>query len=215
MTNKVFWEDPYKTELKAIVTRINGNEIELSQTIIYAESGGQESDAGTVANIPVLNARKCEKGIIYTLAATPEFSVGDEVMTSIDWPRRYALMKLHFAAEVILVLFTQLHPSIDKIGAHISQDKSRIDFAWSENIAALLDNIESKAQHLIDADFAIKSAFLDENQERRYWKVEGFAQVPCGGTHLKQTSEVGTIKLKRKNLGKGKERVEITLASIS
>ena len=45
----------------------------------------------------------------------------------------------------------------------------------------------------------------------RSWEVEGFARVPCGGTHLKRTGEVGTIALKRKNVGGGKERVEITL----
>lgn len=132
-------------------------------------------------------------------------------MTEIDWPRRYALMKLHFAAEVVLELFTQNFNSITKIGAHISEDKSRIDFEWPENIAPLLPALQYKAQALIDSDSIITSEFSDQTKERRYWKVEGFAQVPCGGTHLKRTSEVGKIALKRKNVGKGKERVEITL----
>ena len=43
----------------------------------------------------------------------------------------------------------------------------------------------------------------------RYWEIEGFARVPCGGTHLKRTGEVGNIALKRKNIGKGKERIEV------
>jgi Ser-tRNA(Ala) deacylase AlaX len=41
--------------------------------------------------------------------------------------------------------------------------------------------------------------------------VPGFARVPCGGTHLKRTGEVGAVTLKRRNVGKGKERVEIGL----
>jgi Ser-tRNA(Ala) deacylase AlaX len=44
-----------------------------------------------------------------------------------------------------------------------------------------------------------------------FWKIEDFSKVPCGGTHLKRTSEVGALRLKRKNIGKGKERVEIYL----
>ncbi|GAM63455.1 ser-tRNA(ala) deacylase [Vibrio ishigakensis] len=120
-------------------------------------------------------------------------------------------MKLHFAAEVVLELFTTLYPKLDKIGAHISQDKSRIDFASDTNIKPLLAEIESKAQAIIDSDSLIKSAFSDKENERRYWQVDGFANVPCGGTHLKRTSEVGKISLKRKNVGKGKERVEIRL----
>ncbi|WP_440878868.1 alanine--tRNA ligase-related protein [Vibrio natriegens] len=211
MTEKVFWNNPYQTVIISVVTQITGNNVELSHTIFYAESGGQESDEGTIAGIPVVKAEKSGSRIIYTLETTPTFAVGDEVVTEIDWPRRYALMKLHFAAEVVLELFTQNFNSITKIGAHISEDKSRIDFEWPENIAPLLPALLSKAQALIDSDSIITSEFSDQTKERRYWKVEGFAQVPCGGTHLKRTSEVGEIALKRKNVGKGKERVEITL----
>ncbi|MCW4627521.1 MULTISPECIES: hypothetical protein [Marinomonas] len=65
---------------------------------------------------------------------------------------------------------------------------------------------------MIDADLPIEKDFSDQPEERRYWKVDGFAQVPCGGTHVKSTAELGVIKLKRKNVGKGKERVEIYLS---
>ncbi|MEX3073073.1 alanine--tRNA ligase-related protein [Vibrio alginolyticus] len=211
MTEKVFWSNPYQTEIRSVVTQIIGCDIELSHTIFYAESGGQESDKGTIAGISVVKAIKVGSRIIYTLETTPDFTVGDVVVTKIDWSRRYALMKLHFAAEVVLELFTQNFDTINKVGAHISQDKSRIDFEWLENITSLLPELERKAQALIDSDSVIISEFSDQTKERRYWKVVGFAQVPCGGTHLKRTSEVGNIALKRKNVGKGKERVEIRL----
>ncbi len=212
MTEKIFWINPYQTELASTVVEILNNKIKLSATIFYAESGGQESDAGTIGRVKVIKAEKDGKSIIYTLESIPDFEVGDEVLCVINWTRRYALMKLHFAAEVVLELFTQNYPSINKIGAHISENKSRIDFDWPENINSLLPDIQKKAQALIDSDLNIESDFIDRVDERRYWKVEGFAKVSCGGTHLKKTSEVGNIKLKRKNIGKGKERVEITIA---
>jgi alanyl-tRNA synthetase len=166
----------------------------------YAESGGQESEQGTISGIPVINAKKHDKTIIYTLESPPDFCVGDHVVSVIDWTRRYALMKLHFAAEIILELFTLHFPQIKKIGAHIAEDKSRIDFEWPDNINALLPDIQAQAQGIIDASLEIKSDFLDKTSERRFWKVEGVAQVPCGGTHLKVTSEIGAISLKRKKL---------------
>ena len=46
-TEKVFWEDPYLTELKTRITSVNGNDVTVDQTIFYAFSGGQESDEGT------------------------------------------------------------------------------------------------------------------------------------------------------------------------
>ncbi len=211
MTRKLFWQDPYQTELLSNVIAVDGNHIQLDETIFYAESGGQESDSGTIGGIAVLHAQKHGKSLIYTLETSPPFQLGDEVLTQIDWQRRYALMKLHFAAEVVLELFTQNYPEIEKIGAHISQNKSRIDFVWPESIKSLLPTISEQAHSIINQDFPIESCFSDQANERRYWKVDGFAQVPCGGTHLKRTSELEGISLKRANLGKGKERVEITL----
>lgn len=211
MTGKVFWKDPYQTCLLSEVIKIDGYEIELLDSIFYAESGGQESDAGTMAEIRVTEAVKHNHVITYTLAEKPNFKVGDHIETCIDWTRRYALMRLHFAAEMVLELFIQQYPNMIKVGAHISQSKSRIDFEWPESINSLLPDIQKQAQALINADSVIKSEYSDESAEARYWKLDGFAQVPCGGTHLKRTSEVGLIKLKRKNIGRGKERVEISL----
>ncbi|ELB2821708.1 alanyl-tRNA editing protein [Vibrio alginolyticus] len=213
MSEKLFWVNPYQTELNSRVTNVDGNKVELDQTIFFAESGGQESDEGTINGIPVLIAQKLGVRLIYTLESSPNFTLGDIVTTNIDWKRRYALMKLHFAAEVVLEMFYQRWEGIVKIGAHISENKSRIDFEWSENIGPLLKEIETDVQDLINSDSVIISDFSDQESERRYWRVDGFAQVPCGGTHLKRTSEVGQIQLKRKNIGKGKERVEITLCS--
>ena len=63
------------------------------------------------------------------------------------------------------------------------------------------------------ADLPIRSAFSDTIAGRRYWEVDGVARVPCGGTHLRRTGEVGRVVLKRRNPGKEKERVEIQLAT--
>ncbi|MCG6268767.1 alanyl-tRNA editing protein [Vibrio furnissii] len=211
MCKKQFWVNPYQTAHVTKVSWLEGDQVELEETIFYAESGGQESDTGTIAGIAVLKAEKQGRTIRYTLEQTPAFSVGEEVWVKIDWPRRYQLMKLHFAAELVLELFYQQFSNVEKIGAHISQDKSRIDFYWPESIAPLLPSVTEQANHLIAQDTPILSAFSDEAEERRYWQVEGFAKVPCGGTHLKSTGEVGPIRLKRKNIGGGKERVEIYL----
>ena len=209
MSNKVFWKNPYQTELHTRIKSIDDNKVELEETIFYAESGGQESDKGTINGFEVIKAEKSGKSIFYTLKSVSNFVIGQDVLVKIDWTRRYKLMKLHFAAEVVLELFYKRFTNLEKIGAHISENKSRIDFELSESISSLLSEVQAEAQSLIDADLFIESAYSDEKNERRYWKVEDFAQVACGGTHLKKTSEVGQLILKRKNIGKGKERVEI------
>lgn len=120
-------------------------------------------------------------------------------------------MRLHFGAEVVLELFYRKLEGVEKIGAHIAEDKARIDFLWKKNISSVLPDIRRDALKLIQSNLKITSAFSDARAEKRYWKVDVFAQVPCGGTHLKRTGEVGNIRLKRNNIGKGKERVDIFL----
>lgn len=209
MTIKVFWQDPYLTELETHVQTVNGNRITLKETIFYAFSGGQESDYGTIGDYPVLEAKKEDKEIFYTLQEGHRLQVNDLVKIKIDWERRYQLMRLHFAAEVVLELVCQQFPDIVKIGAHIAADKARIDFEWNQNISAFIPSLQQDAQKIIDSDQKIISSFSDEANERRYWKINEFSQVPCGGTHIKKTGEIGIIRLKRVNPGKGKERIEI------
>ncbi|HEV2614679.1 MAG TPA: alanyl-tRNA editing protein [Gammaproteobacteria bacterium] len=209
MTTKIFWQDPYLTELDTIVQTVDADKITLKDTIFYAFSGGQESDHGTIGGHAVLDAKKADKEIFYTLTENHGLNPGDPVKVIIDWERRYKLMRLHFAAEVVLELVCQKFPDVIKVGAHIAQDKSRIDFEWNQNITPFLPELQQAAQDIINSNQDIISAFSDEKNERRYWKINEFSQVPCGGTHIKRTGEMGTIRLKRVNPGKGRERIEI------
>ncbi|MEW5940608.1 MAG: alanyl-tRNA editing protein [Chloroflexota bacterium] len=212
MTQKLFWQDPYLTRLDTRVTRVDCNDVTVAETIFYAFSGGQESDHGAIGGHEVTRARKEGKEIVYTLAEGHGLRVGEAVTMTIDWERRYRLMRLHFAAELVLELAYQNLTGIEKIGAHIAQDKARIDFKWPQSIAASFPLLAGEANRIIAEDHPIVSAYSDEANERRYWEVTGFARVPCGGTHLKRTGEVGRIEFKRDNIGKGKERIEVYLS---
>lgn len=211
MTRKLFWDDPYQTTLTTTVSGVAGGEVMLAETILYAFSGGQERDRGTIGDYVVEDARKEGRDIWYTLEPAHTLRSGDPIQVELDWARRYRLMRLHFAAEIVLVLAYRAFPGIEKIGAHIAEDRARIDFTWPESIAPALPAIAQEAHTLIGADQPITSAFSDEAGERRYWDVPGFARVPCGGTHLRRTGEVGALVLRRKNVGKHKERVLISL----
>ena len=211
MTGKAFWDDPYRTRLETHVSTVNGADITLAETIFFALSGGQESDRGTIGGHPVLEARKDGQVIVYRLADGHGLAVGDTVMVEIDWGRRHRLMRLHFAAELVLELAYRALDPIEKIGAHIAEDKARIDFLWPASITPRLPELVDAANAIVAEDRPIESAFSDREREKRYWKIDGFACVPCGGTHLRSTAEVGRVALKRKNIGKGKERIEITV----
>jgi len=215
MTKKIFWEQPYLKNLETRITTVDGSNVTVDETIFFAFSGGQESDTGTIGGYPVIEAKKVGNTIGYTLPDSHNLKEGESVKIDIDWNRRYKLMRLHFAAELILELMYKKLKGSEKIGAHIGEEKARIDFRWNASITPLLPEISSEAEFIIQKDLEINSSYSDEINEKRFWEVEGLARVPCGGTHLKKTGEVGKLKLKRKNIGKGKERVEIYLNATS
>ncbi len=211
-TDKLFWKDAYRSRLETRVVAVEDDWVRLAETIIFAFSGGQESDHGSIGGRPVLEARKEGLDIGYRLDPGHGLLVGDAVEVLIDWPRRYRLMRLHFAAEMVLQLIYRKIPGIERIGAHIGEDKARIDFALDSSIASLFEGLQAEVGELVRADLPIRCAFTDEAAQRRFWQVEGFAEMACGGTHPRRTGEIGALRLKRRNTGKGKERVEIHLA---
>ena len=207
---KLFWENPYLAELKAAVTGVNNDEVTLDKTVFYAFSGGQASDSGTIGSFNVLEARKEGNEIFYRLE-NHNLKVGDEVLVKIDWERRYKIMRLHFAAELVLELVNQFYNRPEKIGANISADRARVDFVWSGNISDIFPELLKKFEGIVSSDKEIASGFSDEENEKRYWQIDGFAKVACGGTHIRKTGEIGNVVLKRRHLGENKERVEIYL----
>ena len=220
MVEKLFYQDPYMKEAEAKVTKIEGNRVWLDRTIFFAFSGGQESDSGKISGIDVADVQVDGDDIVHVLSNEPGFSEGDTVKLELDWDKRYKIMKLHSAAHIV---FGFIGPKMNKpkiIGSNISHDKARIDFEYEESIKPLLDDTEKEINHNLSQNLAIKVHDDPDVKGKIWWKMVfgekltdmHVMKMPCGGTHVKSTEEIGKIRLKRVNIGKGKERVEVTLA---
>ncbi|RLJ07204.1 MAG: alanyl-tRNA editing protein [Candidatus Aenigmatarchaeota archaeon] len=210
MTLKLFYKDPYLTECDARVLRVRGREVLLDQTIFFAFSGGQESDKGEIGGIRVEEARVSGKDIIYFLEKEPEFREGDEVKIRIDGERRKKIMRLHSAAHLVYFIFAEKTGIRKLIGSHIGEEKARLDYSYPQPVSELLPEIEKRVNELISQNLEIKTYPDKDDPEKRWWECEKW-KCPCGGLHPKSTGEIGRIKLKRKNIGAGKERIEIFL----
>jgi Ser-tRNA(Ala) deacylase AlaX len=210
-TEKCYWADPYCAELDATVLDVRGRLVTLDRTIIYPFSGGQEQDRGFINGHPVVNVFPRGKKAEYELDPDHGLKPGERVRVRIDWDRRYRLMRLHFAAEIVLELVNRQWGRPEKIGAHIGEQKARLDFRWEGSIARILPHLAAELGKIVESRLPIYSRFENEEEEVRFWEVPGFGRVRCGGTHLRNTSEVGAVALRRDNIGKGKERIEIRL----
>ncbi|MBU4493292.1 MAG: alanyl-tRNA editing protein [Nanoarchaeota archaeon] len=212
MLKKLFWQDPYMKECYAKVTAIEGNKVWLDQTVFFAFSGGQASDKGAINGINVLEAVKQDDEIYYVLEKEPKFAVGDNVKVEIDWSYRHKIMKLHSAAHIVYYFFIEKAGEQKVIGSNINIDKARLDFAYNESISQMLPEIQEKTMEVINKGIDIKAFEDEKDPSRRLWEC-GKWLMPCGGTHVRNTKEIGQIKLKRNNIGAGKERIEVSLVS--
>jgi Ser-tRNA(Ala) deacylase AlaX len=211
MTRKLFWDEPYRAAVDTVISAVDGDRLTLRETIFYAFSGGQESDRGSIAGLPVLEASIADGQPRYSLPLGHGLRAGDSVTVAIDWERRYRLMRLHSAAEILLQLAYRALPGAERIGAHIGADKARLDFSWPQSLAPLLGSFAEELKAFVADDLAIECGYSDESFERRYWRVPGLEAVPCCGTHPRRSGELGALRLKRDNRGRGQERIEIYL----
>ncbi|MDB5539978.1 MAG: Ala-tRNA(Pro) hydrolase [Devosia sp.] len=218
MTEFVFREDSYVRSLPTLVTAITPEGgIVLDRTIFYATSGGQPGDTGRLERADgsfVTIAGSVhpdgDKAAIVQVPAEGQAQLqpGEEVIAHLDWDRRYRLMRMHTALHLVTVVLP--YPIT---GAGVGEDKGRIDF----NLPDVPDAVEierrlndlAAAAHAVSAEW-ITDAELEANpgliksmnvkppvgQGRvRLIRIGDIDLQPCGGTHVKNTSEIGTLRL--------------------
>jgi len=205
-TKLLFYEDPYLKECKAKVIDINSNIVWLDQTIFFAESGGQESDRGTIEGIDLLDVRHDDFGHI--LGKTPNFGQGDTVTLILNWNRRYKMMRLHSAAHLVYFAVREVIGELEVIGSHVSEERARLDYSFQGRISDYFPQITEIVNNVVSKGLDIEIYRKPDNPEIRIWRLGGW-ETPCSGLHVRNTKEIGQVRLKRRNLGKGKERIEI------
>ena len=236
MTEPLFTADAYLRECAARVVAHHERGVILDRTVMYARSGGQPGDAGTLrwdgGEAAVAEAIKGEGGaVIHTLApgaAIPPVTA--EVAAAIDWDRRHRHMRMHTTMHLLCVVFPGIYATGNQIGA----EKSRLDFDLPDPPAA--GWITERLNELIAADHPVGSAWiteaeLDANPAMvRTLSVQpprGAGRIrlvrigpeaapvdlqPCGGTHVRSTAEIGRVEVtKLESKGKQNRRINFVL----
>jgi alanyl-tRNA synthetase len=215
-TRRLFWEDPYRREFDAVVLKIDSVRVVLNQTCFYPRGGGQTADLGKIQDTSVVDVEKSDAlDIIHILEREASFKVGETVHGTIDWDRRYRIMRLHSAAHIVYYVMPQVFGENCKPASSglLDDQKDRSDYWFSDKLdREKLGKVEEEANRIILEGRPIET-WTDQDGESRYWKMEPFPVMACAGTHVKNSREVGRILVQRgKKPGKGKERIEISLS---
>lgn len=213
ITEKLYDDEPYLKEFKARVLRVDGNKVELDRTAFYPEGGGQAGDSGVIGGVKVVDTQKDDGAIMHVLETTLVISVGDGVDCEIDWERRHRIMRLHSAAHIMEHFLWKQLGHLERLGSYVDEKKDRADYEYEGRLPPeVLKEVEEATNEFLAEGHEIRIDPDPKQPDIRIWRCAEI-EMPCGGTHVRNTREIGSLRLKRKNPGRGKERVETSLVS--
>lgn len=235
MTELLFRDDGYLRSCAAQVIAADEHGIRLDRTVFYPTGGGQPGDSGVLRlasgqEIAIVDTVKGElpDEVIHIAApgsALPE--AGTELVAEIDWERRYRLMRMH----TCLHLLCSVVPGA-VTGGQVSDGRGRLDFdvpGSSLDKAAITDRLNA----LIAEAHAVGPRWITDEElagqpelvrtmsvkppsgagRVRVMEIEGVDLQPCGGTHIRNTAEIGRVAVtKIENKGRQNRRVILAFA---
>ena len=236
MTELIFRDDAYARSCAARAVGADEKGIRLDRTVFYPTGGGQPGDTGTlrlasgetIAIIDTIKGEGSDNVIHVPAPGSPLPPPGAEVTAELDWERRYRLMRMHSCLHLLCAVVPGA-----VTGGQVSDGRGRLDF---DVPGASLDKeaIAIQLNSLIAAGHAVTPRWItDEELEARPELVRtmsvkppvGAGRVrlmevagldtpidlqPCGGTHIRNTAEIGLIKINKiENKGRQNRRINL------
>ncbi len=233
MTEKVFYQDAYQKTLHSEVVEVLDQGVILAATVFYPLGGGQPGDTGRLTidgrDYSVVDTRYADDRQRIVHHVEGDLSAvrpGAAVDMEIDWVRRHRLMRMHTSMHLVCSLI-----SAQATGGAVGETESRLDFD-------LQGQVVDKEQLTADLNALVKKAIpvtigsitddeLDQNPELvrtmsvqpprgagtvRTISIEGTDYQPCGGTHVRNTGEIGELLVTSlKNKGRQNKRISLAL----
>ena len=221
MTELLYQTDGYLQEFEARVLSIlpEVRAVILDQTAFYPGGGGQPCDLGSLTIdelvYPVDKVKKQGEDVLHFLGGTtPLPSVGSASRGTLDWSRRYRLMRTHTALHVLCGTVFRDYGAL-VTGGDMEPLKGRMDFEFETMRGELVREIETAVNREIAAAREIRVKILPRDEafqipdlirtkinllpedilQVRTVEIVGLDLQADGGTHVRNTNEVGTIRV--------------------
>lgn len=216
MTEKLYWEHPYDTQFEANIIKITKEGIILDKTLFYPRSGNQANDIGQIifndVKFKVKDVFSEGEEIIHEIPPEElkKFKLGDTIKGLLDWENRYALMKAHSSQHILSALFKNKY-GINTSRAFIEAEEVLIQLEKKVEMHQVQEVLIEFLTLCTLNNIQIKSKILsmDEAQELgnklrgnfpsgdliRIVEIENLDLNCCGGTHIKNSTEIGPIMI--------------------
>jgi misacylated tRNA(Ala) deacylase len=220
MTSLLYQTDSYLRQFSAKITAIDteNKAVILDQSAFYPGGGGQPCDFGTLSvgtlSYPVAKVKKQGDDVLHFLGGTDLPELGAKVEASIDWDRRFRLMRTHTALHVLCGTVFRDYGAL-VTGGDMEPLAGRMDFEFERMQAELVHEIEDSVNREIQQAHDVRVKILPREEAFQIPDLirtkinllpEGITQVRTveivgldlqadGGTHVGNTSEVGKIRV--------------------
>jgi len=216
MTDLLYQTDSYLREFQAVVIAVNADAgyVSLDRTAFYPGGGGQPNDLGRLGPWKITKVKKQGATVRHWLAGEELPVVDDLLYGEIDWERRYALMRTHTAMHILCGVVWRDYAA-QVTGGNMDPGKGRMDFEFANLRKELVSEIETKCNAEVTSARDVRVVILPREeafripdlirtkinllppsiQEVRTVELVGLDLQADGGTHVKNTSEVGRIKI--------------------
>ena len=235
----LYMQDSYLREFEATVKSVSqGKYVVLDRTAFYPDSGGQPHDTGTMTRVSdgrvfrVIYAGKFGGEISHEVEDPDGTGLkpGDKIKGAIDWERRYRLMRSHTAAHMISGIIHEKTGAMIT-GNQLDTDRSRIDFSLDDYDPNRMKDFVKEASEKAKRGAEVKISFITRQEaektgglsklamglppgikEIRIVDISGIDRQADGGTHVRNTKEIGELEFLRcENKGKDNRRVYFAL----
>ena len=221
---------------ESVTTAVAGEtaEVILAETALWAESGGQEADAGLIVGpgyeLKVLDVQKPVKGLIShkVLVQSGEVGVGDSATSVVDESWRRGARQAHSGTHVLHAALRQvLGPNAHQSGSYNKAGFFRLDFSWNQALSpATRSEIEEISNNAIRDNLPVSTRELPLAEAKalgamalfgeKYGDVVRVVDIGgpwsrelCAGTHVSSSAEIGMINLiSEASVGSTNRRVE-------
>lgn len=223
MTEKIYRDNTYLRELSAKIIEKKYQKgafhLTLNRTLFYPHlSGGQPKDEGTINGVKVVDVYE-KNNEIYHVVENDIFD--NNVTLNIDWDVRFDHMQQHTGQHILSTVFSKLY-NAKTVGFHLGSEFVYVDIELPKLEEDDIRKIEGFANKIVFSNFEVKSYGIAKcevsklplrkqptvNENIRIVEINGIEYVPCGGTHVASTGEVGMIKIRKWEKYKGNVRIE-------
>ncbi|MGW0025317.1 hypothetical protein [Rhodococcus sp. NPDC003383] len=209
----------HNPELMDFTTRVaevhSSGIIELEATAFYARSGGQHGDTGLIGDVPVLDTvydshmtrvlHHCDPDQAKTIRS------GELVEAHVSADRRRRTMRLHTLQHLAYIAAVESFGPRRSTGGDITDQRARVDVERFPTDGPIVESeIVDVLEGLVRRDLPIHRYQDPSDPDRWWWKIDGFDAIPCGGTHLTHTGQVGDFALLVKRKGAAHARITCT-----